>query len=564
MFQNSVGRRLHEGQGRNRTDMLRRKTSIIGVATALVALGVGLPVALAGSAGISVVDYAQCANGTASATTCAGGWINGVLQASNSHFKESEVTPQRLEVSASAAATHTVTLTYQTRKGGYTDGTHAYDGLTTWNKTVTGANRCANLSRAAQTGIGCTAGVEDPATQNPAATAAFPTDNTSVPPSTGSTTTIDNNVTSRHVPTGQVKLYGAVSSATFVNNAGTSELVTHSAATGAGDDYATVTLQFTTTSAGGNVQVLFGGHLAVSPLVAKGGQYGWGPGLGASNINGGPYHIKWAAADGASVGSRDNQIMGSSIGALAQPTISSVSSPSFTLSASTPTPITVSDTATVTITASDGAAPTGTVTFTLYGPITLSSGHPSVAAGDCVDPTTFDADGHALDGNVVGTGSGSVSGTTAPYRARSGSVTLASPLPGTYAWIASYGGDLNNQAVAGHCGDAGESFTISPANPTATKAQRVGAKVTVTGYGTLQEGVDFDLYSDAACTDDATHTPVFHEPGVAIDADGVAETVGTFYGTAGSTYYWKIHYPGDDYNAAADLVACGGMTFTAN
>ena len=68
---------------------------------------------------------------------CPDGWINGILQASNSHYSEDQVTPQRAEVNvpAGAAASHTMTFTYQARKG--SAQTHAYDSLATWNWTQT-------------------------------------------------------------------------------------------------------------------------------------------------------------------------------------------------------------------------------------------------------------------------------------------------------------------------------------------------------------------------------------------------------------------------------------------
>ena len=54
--------------------------------------------------------------------------------------------------------------------------------------------------------------------------------------------------------------------------------------------------------------LLFGGHLAPSL-----GPREWGVGVGSGSISGGPYHIRITAADGGSVGARDNQIMSSAI-----------------------------------------------------------------------------------------------------------------------------------------------------------------------------------------------------------------------------------------------------------
>src|SRR5262249_14229298 len=85
----------------------------------------------------------------------------------------------------------------------------------------------------------------------------------------------------------------------------------------------------------------------------------------------------------------------------------------------------VADTATI----AAGAAPSGTITFNLYGPDN----------GSCMGPPAF-------------TTTKSVSGNGA-YQSPAFAPTAA----GTYRWIASYGGDGNNNAVGGACNDANES-----------------------------------------------------------------------------------------------------------
>ena len=50
-------------------------------------------------------------------------------------------------------------------------------------------------------------------------------------------------------------------------------------------------------------------------------------------------------------------------------------------------------------------------------------------------------------------------------------VTSANYTPtaaGSYYWIASYSGDANNVTVAGHCGDAGETSTVTKTAPRIT------------------------------------------------------------------------------------------------
>jgi hypothetical protein len=80
-----------------------------------------------------------------------------------------------------------------------------------------------------------------------------------------------------------------------------------------GDTEVTITIPFTTNGCaqGDSCDILmyFGGHLAVT---GDGNGDTWGPGLGSSQINGGPYHIKGVKFDGTG-GSQDNQVKGADI-----------------------------------------------------------------------------------------------------------------------------------------------------------------------------------------------------------------------------------------------------------
>jgi hypothetical protein len=110
--------------------------------------------------------------------------------------------------------------------------------------------------------------------------------------------------------------------------------------------------------------------------------------------------------------------------AKASPTISTAVSADVVLGGS------VHDTATL----AGGSSPTGQITFRLYGPN---------------DPS--------CSGTPAFTDTKTVSGN-GPYDSASFTPTSA----GTYRWTASYGGDSNNNAVAGACNDANESATVSP------------------------------------------------------------------------------------------------------
>ena len=234
----------------------------------------------------SVTTFDQCANGgpPSTATDCPQNWINGILNANNSHYAEDEVTPQRvvLELPKNSPTTgRTVEISYLTRKG----GVHAYDSLATWNYTQTTADRCANLNAA-----DCVRGS--------ASTLAVPSDPTVVADSNGA-----GSATSGHQLGGQVfTLYGGTLTG--------ASAYTHDDAGGSSDEYAHITLTYSvpSTADGAKVMLLFGGHLAPSI-----GPRGWGAGVGAGSISGGPYHVRITAADGASVGNRDNQIMSGAI-----------------------------------------------------------------------------------------------------------------------------------------------------------------------------------------------------------------------------------------------------------
>ena len=110
------------------------------------------------------------------------------------------------------------------------------------------------------------------------------------------------------------------------------------------------------------------------------------------------------------------------------PTISTQASTGINLGAGT-----ISDSATL----AGGSAPTGSITFRLYGPNDATCGSAAVFTSAAIP----------VNGNAT-------------YS--SGNFTPTAP--GTYRWIASYSGDANN-AVAGTCNDANESVVVNKANP---------------------------------------------------------------------------------------------------
>jgi hypothetical protein len=111
----------------------------------------------------------------------------------------------------------------------------------------------------------------------------------------------------------------------------------------------------------------------------------------------------------------------------------------------------VSDTAML----SGGNAPTGTITFSLYGP-----------------------DDSSCNGTPVVSSTVPVTGATS-YS--SGSFTVTTP--GTYRWVARYSGDANNSAVTTACDDASETVVVNPA-PTPTPIPSTTPTPTPTPVGT--------------------------------------------------------------------------------
>jgi len=277
----------------------RVMTALIAAMLAIFASGASAVPSAAASVATQV-DYAQCSNGQppSSATSCSEGWINGILNANNSHYHEDQVTPQRLEVlipAGSPVGNHDVQIAYLARKA----ANHAYDSLATWNSTATTADRCQGLNSTDCVPVKSGSSLSGQAWSE----LAIPYDCTEVASATlsganqGSCSSSNSDVTARHQLPGQhLVMYGGYLDSMTAP--------THDKAASPGtDDYATVTISFHvdgsagTTTADQKVQLLFGGHLA-----AEVGQRGWGAGIGSANIQGGPYHIKWIALDDSSVG----------------------------------------------------------------------------------------------------------------------------------------------------------------------------------------------------------------------------------------------------------------------
>ncbi|MDQ6804393.1 MAG: Ig-like domain-containing protein, partial [Actinomycetota bacterium] len=148
-----------------------------------------------------------------------------------------------------------------------------------------------------------------------------------------------------------------------------------------------------------------------------------------------------------------------------------------------------------------------------------------------------------------------------------GSGNVTPTAPGTYRFIASYGGDANNVAVAGSCNDVNESVVVSKASPTiTTKASAdvaLGGQVTDTA--TIAGGVAptgtvlFRLYGpgDASCSS----APAYTSTTVTVSGNG-AYTSPAFTPAAVGTYRWVAAYSGDAKNSFVSTV-CGDPSESA-
>ncbi|MCH8937736.1 MAG: hypothetical protein IIB90_18675, partial [Gemmatimonadetes bacterium] len=309
------------------------------ILTAATVTGLFLVTSTSAAPGFAVPEFEQCANDAVPSTArgCPGGWINGILNAQNSHYQEDESVPQHLvvEFRGGPQINRTLEIEFQTLKGGI----HAYDSLASWDYTQTDL-----------TAIPC-----DEVDQAPTICGgAF--DEALIP--------VGNATAAHALPDAdrQMRAYGAtIDSITFGGEA----------LPVSGDANATMVIQFDLPSIparSNRVKVLFlwGGHTAASE-----GPRGWGVGLGSSAVSGGPYHMKVIAIDGLSVGNRDNQIQGAAIAEppTDTPTPTPTSTPTPT---NTPTPTPTRTTTLTPTTVTPTPTPTSTPTPTPTGTTTLT------------------------------------------------------------------------------------------------------------------------------------------------------------------------------------------------
>jgi hypothetical protein len=185
--------------------------------------------------------------------------------------------------------------------------------------------------------------------------------------------------------------------------------------------------------------------------------------------------------------------------------------------------ITIGDSVTDTAQLTAGNAPTGTITFRVYGP-----------------------DDATCSGAPVATYSVTVNGNGA-YP----SPAFTAGAVGTYRWIASYSGDWRNEAVSGACNDPGEKVVVKKAKPHLATVPYVlpNDTATITGLvGPAGGTITFALYGNATCTG----SPIYVQPPQTVDANGPYQTTNaTVRVSSDATIGWIVQYSGDARNEAA-------------
>jgi len=181
---------------------------------------------------------------------------------------------------------------------------------------------------------------------------------------------------------------------------------------------------------------------------------------------------------------------------------------------------------------SGGINPTGTVTFALYGP-----GDTTCSGSNLVSGTGFS--------NVA-----LVAGSAA-----SGSFTTSQA--GTYNWVATYSGDVNNQPATSGCGaeavviqKAQPGISTTPSPSVATVGAAIHDSATVTGGFSPTGTVTFGLYApgDTSC---AGTNLVQGVAGFVVPLSSGSATSAAYATTQVGTYNWVATYGGDANNLGA-------------
>ncbi|WP_353509976.1 hypothetical protein, partial [Intrasporangium sp.] len=480
----------------------------------------------------------QCANdpapspNTDGCSTSATDWVNGNVVASKALYFEGDSLPYRVKLTDLSLASHTLTIQWDTTKG----GKHALDYLTTFNRTVADANPCVGVS-------GCL----------PGTFSTFP-----IP--------ADTQVTGAGVTPvpGVFTMYGgtitAVSAYSYPGGNGF-----------AGDKTAQITITFDASVT--NPVLAWAGHIST--------RADWGLSNSAVTINGSPYHTSLVDLDTKSIGSQDVQlsadavIFPGSITVIKQATPEGDTAFGFTASPSPLSNFSLTDDGTTantkvfsnitdfkTYTVSEDA-PTGAWTFgaancTVTSPnggtqtvvgrvatIALKEGENVTCTYTNLKQATLTIIKHVVNDNggtavasnwsmhvKTGSPAAEISGSPAAGSETGTTYTVA---PGTYA-LSETGGpanyDASNWVCTGTGNQSGSNITLALGdaaictitnNDVAPKLHL--RKVVINNNGGAKTVADFTLTADGAGTNDISGTsPVDSGAGLKADTWALSET----------------------------------------
>jgi RHS repeat-associated protein len=230
-------------------------------------------------------------------------------------------------------------------------------------------------------------------------------------------------------------------------------------------------------------------------------------------------------------GDGSNQAVTTACGDLAEQIVVNKATPGISTRLSTSTAITIGASVTDTATLSGGYSPDGVaVTWKVYKASDTACQTP-------VNPT-------ALTATVIG------GSATSP--------AFTPPGPGSYQFVASYPGDVNNRAVSGTCGDPAEQIVVKKATPSVStssaKVITIGGSATdtatVAGGYSPTGSVTWNVY---ATTDTSCQVPI-NSNTLTATLNGTAAVSPPFAPPAPGTYQFVATYQGDVNN----LPATGG------
>ena len=508
----------------------RAALSLLTSVGLLVGPGGIVAVAPVAASNASSASLDQCANGAPSGSrqACTGSnWQNGNVNGNNSQYREGDSVPFRALITVPASTTavthHTIWVQYDST----VSSKHAYDYLTTWNRTETGD------PTSGQTGISSTA--------LPPTTAGAD----QIPPPIDLQATTCALVSAR-VPAspGVMTLYGptgaGITGVTYAPAPGGTAEPTNCQGT---SNSVTVQIAFDVPAASSGTAKLvlaWGGHI--------GTQQSWGTGNSAVAISGSPYHERILEIDTTSIGNQDRSLKASAV--LVPPTIVTQVSPGGS-NPSVAIGTSVTDLATV---SGSAGTPTGTVAFSLCTSNCPSDGSGATPVG--TGPVTLNNLGQATSPAVN---------------------TPTSPLaPGLYCFFVSYSPGSNSQYTSGT--DAGntttaanECFTVAPNTPSvsttmsATSPIAIGTSVhdsaTITGATSTAGGtISYGLYSDSTCSTLVQDlTPTIHTV-----VNGVAPDSNSYQFNSAGTFYFQATYSGDANNTGPVSSSCMSETMVVS